>query len=98
MLLSSMILMLVYWIDHIVMIKTIKVFIDKEEYVWDNTPMDFECVVMAWNEINAPRHITGNPGIDYSNAADGSDGILLPGESVEIKDGTKFNVSPYHNG
>ena len=35
----------------------------------------------------------GTPGIDYRN---GGDGILMPGETIKVQDGTSFSVDPSH--
>ena len=76
----------------------VDILIDGKLYGCDSQFIPFLYVVEAWNELNAPRHITGNPGIDYVNDKEGNDGILFPGERVAVKSGTQFRVTPYHNG
>ena len=60
--------------------------------------MTFERVIQFWNEKFPDRKIVGMPGIDYLGAdAEKPDGILLPGEFVKIKDGTKFLFTVDHS-
>ena len=53
-------------------------------------------IVEIWNELHKPenKYIVGTPGIDYENDAKGDSGVLLPGDQVEVKDGTSFSVDP----
>ncbi len=58
----------------------------------------YDEIVTIWNEIHRSenKHILGTPGIDYENAADGKDGVLMPGKTVAVHDGTSFAVDPEH--
>ncbi len=58
----------------------------------------YDEIVGIWNEIHQAEniHIVGTPGIDYENGADGKDGVLLPGKTVAVVDGTSFHVDPEH--
>ena len=58
----------------------------------------YKQVVDIWNEIHEAegKHIIGTPGIDYENNRKGEHGVLLPGKSVDVKDGTSFSVDPEH--
>ena len=62
--------------------------------------MTFKEIVEIWNELHESEGlcIIGNPSIDYDNDAYDQSGVVLPGGLVRIKDGTRFNVDPYHNG
>ena len=41
-------------------------------------------------------HIISTPGIDYTADQQGKDGVLLPGKTVDVTDGTSFTVDPEH--
>ncbi len=58
----------------------------------------YEEIVKIWNDIHQSenKHIEGTPGIDYEDDADGKDGVLFPGGTVAVKDGTSFSVDPEH--
>ena len=58
--------------------------------------ISYDDVVEIWNRENAPQEILGTPGIEYRNDALGQSGILKPGESIGVKDGTSFKVDPQH--
>ena len=60
--------------------------------------INYEDVVDIWNKLHANEnlHIIGTPGIDYENDFKGNDGVLLPGQTVIVKDGTSFSVDPEH--
>ena len=55
-------------------------------------------VVEIWNKLHEAeeKHIIGTPGIDYEDDLKGQDGVLLPGKTVDVKDGTSFSVDPEH--
>ena len=59
--------------------------------------MSYEEVVETCHQINKPKHILGNPSIDYEDDANGKCGLLFPGEKVKCKDGTTFNIDFWHN-
>lgn len=75
-----------------------QIYISGREYKVPSGSLSYEQVVEIWNKLHEPegKHIVGTPGIDYDNSLRGSDGVLLPGQSVEIKDGTSFSVDPEH--
>lgn len=58
----------------------------------------YEQVVKIWNELHESegKHILGTPGIDYEHGSKQDEGILLPGESIHVQDGTSFTVDPEH--
>ena len=75
-----------------------QIFVDGRGYKTHINLVSFGDVVDIWNELNKSegRRIEGNPGIDYTDDIWGCDGVLLVNESVKIKDGTSFNVTPEH--
>ncbi len=60
--------------------------------------VSYEEIVKIWNELHQKDglHIIGTPGIDYEDDLKGEDGVLLPGKTVDVKDGTSFSVDPEH--
>ena len=60
--------------------------------------VSYEQIVTIWNELHESEgiHIIGTPGIDYEDDQKGDDGVLLPGKTVDVKDGTSFSVDPEH--
>ena len=58
----------------------------------------YQQVVDIWNKLHEPegKYIEGTPGIDYENDAKGEKGVLLPNETIQVKDGTSFSVDPEH--
>jgi len=60
--------------------------------------VSYDQIVKIWNELHKSegKHIIGTPGIDYEHGAKEDEGILLPGKTVRVKDGTSFSVDPEH--
>lgn len=60
--------------------------------------VEYKQIVEIWNELHKPedKHIIGTPGIDYADDFKGGSGVLLPGKTVEVRDGTSFSVDPEH--
>ena len=60
--------------------------------------ISYDDIVEIWNKLHEGegKEIIGTPGIDYEDSAKGTDGILLPGHSIGVKDGTSFSVDPEH--
>ena len=60
--------------------------------------VSYEEIVKIWNELHESEgiHIVGTPGIDYEDDRKGEDGVLLPGKTVDVQDGTSFSVDPEH--
>lgn len=75
-----------------------EIYVSGREYKVPGQVVAYEQVVKIWNEIHKAegKHIIGTPGIDYENNQKGEDGVLLPGKSVDVKDGTSFSVDPEH--
>lgn len=76
----------------------IEIYVSGREYKVAKQQVTYEEIVKIWNELHAPedKYIIGTPGIDYSDDLKGEDGVLLPGQQVEVKDGTSFSVDPEH--
>ena len=75
-----------------------EIFVSGREYKVPGTVVSYEQVVEIWNKLHEAenKHIIGTPGIDYENSPKCEDGVLLPGKSVEVQDGTSFSVDPEH--
>lgn len=75
-----------------------EIYVSGREYKVPGQVVTYEQVVKIWNEIHKSegKHIMGTPGIDYENNQKGDDGVLLPGKSVNVKDGTSFSVDLEH--
>ena len=76
---------------------TIHIYVNKQEVAITQADVSVETIVTAWNELHQAdgMTMTGTPSIDYE--CDGYFGILLPGDTIQVKDGDAFNVDPYHN-
>lgn len=75
-----------------------EIYVSGREYKVPGDLATYEQIVKIWNELHKPenKHIIGTPGIDYEGNSKGEDGILWPGKSVRVKDGTSFSVDPEH--
>lgn len=75
-----------------------EIIVSGRRYKIKGPVVSYEQVVEAWNELHKSegKHIIGTPGIDYENDFKGKDGILLPGKTVNVKDGTSFSVDTEH--
>ena len=58
----------------------------------------YETIVEIWNKLHEQEgvHIVGTPGIDFTGGNKKEEGLLEPGMTLEIKDGTTFAVDPEH--
>ena len=74
----------------------IEIFLNGLPYKVDTEELSYEQVVKIWNEVHRKEgeQIIGTPSVEYHQDAGGKDGILLPGKSVKVTDGTAFSVSP----
>ena len=75
-----------------------EIYVSGRPYKVDGTIVYYDQVVKIWNELHEKEgvHIEGTPGIDYEHDSKGKDGILFPGKTVEVTDGTSFRVDPQH--
>ncbi|MYH32987.1 MAG: hypothetical protein F4133_04160 [Gammaproteobacteria bacterium] len=75
-----------------------QIYVSGREYKVPGPYVTYDEIVDIWNELHKPenKHIIGTPGIDYEDDANGEEGVLLPGQKVECKDGTSFSVDPEH--
>ena len=75
-----------------------QIVVSGREYKVPGQTVSYEEIVKIWNELHAAegKHIIGTPGIDYADDLKGEDGVLLPGKTVDVKDGTSFSVDPEH--
>jgi len=75
-----------------------QIYVSGREWKVPGPCVTYDEIVTIWNEIHQLEdiYIEGTPGIDYENAADGKDGVLLPGQEVPVEDGTSFHVDPEH--
>ena len=74
-----------------------QIYVSGREWKVDS-PVSYEEIVKIWNQQHESegKTIIGTPGIDYENDLKGGDGVLLPRNKVEVKDGTSFSVDPEH--
>ena len=75
----------------------VKIYVNGDRYTLSHNIVSYERVIAIYNELNGKTHLTGYPGIDFANDADGNNGILLPGEIVIVKSDTKIHVDLYHD-
>lgn len=75
-----------------------QIYVSGREYKVPGFVVSYDQIVKIWNELHAAenKHIIGTPGIDYENDKNGESGVLLPGKTVEVEDGTSFSVDPEH--
>ena len=75
-----------------------RIIVSGREYLFEGDQLSYDDIVEIWNALHKPegRHILGTPGIDYTDDGTGQSGVLLPGESIPVKDGTAFRVDPEH--
>lgn len=75
-----------------------RIVVSGREYTISGRTVSYQQIVDIWNELHQAenKHILGTPGIDYVDGLGGADGILLPGESIDVEDGTSFSVDPEH--
>ena len=75
-----------------------QIIVSAREYKVPGHIVSYEQIVKIWNELHESEgvHIVGTPGIDYEDDLKGKDGVLLPGKTVDVKDGTSFSVDPEH--
>lgn len=75
-----------------------QIIVSGREYKVPGQIVSYEQIVKIWNELHESEgvHIVGTPGIDYEDDLKGKDGVLLPGKTVDVKDGTSFSVDPEH--
>ena len=72
-----------------------EIIVGGRQYKVEGVEVSYEQVVDIWNKLHADEGLTivGTLGIDYRN---GGDGILMPGETIKVQDGTSFSVDPSH--
>ena len=75
-----------------------EIIVSGREYKVKGPRVSYKEIVEIWNKLHEAegKHIIGTPGIDYENDLKGEDGVLLPGNTVDVKDGTSFSVDPEH--
>ena len=75
-----------------------EIIVSGRPYKVKGPTVEYKQIVEIWNELHEPedKHIIGTPGIDYADDRKGRSGVLLPGRTVEVKDGTSFSVDPEH--
>lgn len=75
-----------------------EIFVSGRQYKVPGDVVTYDQVVKIWNELHESegKHIIGTPGIDFEHAAKQEQGVLLPGKSIRVKDGTSFSVDPEH--
>ncbi len=75
-----------------------QIYVSGREYKVPGLQVAYQQIVDIWNELHETEgvHILGTPGIDYEDDRKGDDGVLLPGQVVQVKDGTSFSVDPEH--
>ena len=75
-----------------------QIIVSGREYKVPGHTVSYEEIVKIWNKLHEAekKHIVGTPGIDYEDDQKGEDGVLLPGKTVDVKDGTSFSVDPEH--
>ncbi len=75
-----------------------EIFVSGRQHKVPGRSVAYKQIVDIWNELHRPenKHIIGTPGIDYEDDAKGENGVLLPGDTVNVKDGTSFSVDPEH--
>ena len=75
-----------------------EIIVSGRQYKVKGPVVSYKQVVEIWNELHKEenKHIIGTPGIDYENNLKGEDGVLLPGKTVDVKDGTSFSVDDEH--
>ena len=75
-----------------------EIIVSGREYKVPGYIVSYEEIVKIWNELHESEgiHIIGTPGIDYKDDMKGRDGVLLPGKTVDVKDGTSFSVDREH--
>ena len=76
----------------------IEIIVSGRPYKVTGDSISYDDIIEIWNESHKTegKHIIGTPGIDYEDDAKGEAGVLLPGQSVHVKDGTSFTVDPEH--
>lgn len=67
-------------------------------YKFPGDSASYDDIVEIWNKLHKDEnlYIIGTPGIDYDDDATSDNGILMPGQSIGVKDGTSFSVDPEH--
>lgn len=75
-----------------------EIIVSGREYKVKGPTVTYKEIVEIWNKLHESEgiHIIGTPGIDYQDDQKGEDGVLLPGKTVDVKDGTSFSVDPEH--
>ena len=76
----------------------IQIYVSGREYKVPDKEVSYEQIIEIWNALHKAenKHILGTPGIDYENSLKGKKGVLLPGKSIGVTDGTSFSVDPEH--
>lgn len=75
-----------------------EIIVSGREYKVQGPTVTYEEIVKIWNTLHESEgiHIIGTPGIDYADDLKDRSGVLLPGKTVAVKDGTSFSVDPEH--
>ena len=75
-----------------------EIIVSGRQYKVRGHSVSYKQIVEIWNKLHESerKHIVGTPGIDYENDAKGEAGVLLPGKTVDVQDGTSFSVDPEH--
>ena len=74
------------------------IYVSGRAYRVSGHVVNYDQIVEIWNKLHEAenKHIIGTPGIDYENALESREGVLLPRQSVRVKEGTSFSVDPEH--
>ena len=75
-----------------------QIVVSGRNYKVKGPTVTYKEIVTIWNKLHESEgiHIIGTPGIDYKDDQKGKDGVLLPGKTVDVTDGTSFTVDPEH--
>ena len=75
-----------------------EIYVSGRSYKFPGDQASYDDIVEIWNKLHESEglNINGTPGIDYENDARSEGGVLRPGQSVGVKDGTSFTVDPQY--
>ena len=73
-----------------------EIFVSGRQHKVPGDVVGYKQIVDIWNKLHEAegKYIEGTPGIDYENDAKGESDVLLPNETIQVKDGTSFSVDP----
>ena len=59
-------------------------------HVWYGTLRDL------WNDLHPDTPVLSRPGLDYAMIEPGREGVLNPGQSIEVEHGMRFTFDSYY--